>query len=138
MNRLRIVASAAVLALAVGALAGCGGGKPEGCVEVDDELLANIAEGTTEDGVPITPVAGAAYPSPSTDGLYYVAMEFTAPGVEDGDEGVWLASSLEPNTGGFVAVDGMAQEFTQWPDTVNGTKFNITADGAQEALDCLG
>lgn len=125
-----------MLILVAGALAGCSGGEePQGCVEVDDALLEQIAEGTPEDGTPISPVKGAAYPSPNTEGLYYVGMEFTIDG--ETEEGVWLLSSLEPGKGMTVAVDAMAQTVTQWPSTVNGTKFTIAAEGAQESLDCI-
>jgi hypothetical protein len=123
------------MTLIAGVLVGCSSAKPEGCVEVSDALLAQIAEGTPEGGTPITPVKGAAYPSPNTDGLYYVGMEFTVDG--DTEEGVWLVSSLEPGQGSTVAVSAMAQTVTQWPSTVNGTKFDITAEGAQESLDCI-
>lgn len=67
--------------------------------------------------------------------VYMVASRFEMDG--ETYEGVWGVTDLRLNRGLYISVDGMAQEFTPWPDSANGEKFSIADDGAQEAVDCL-
>ena len=102
------------------------------CVEVSPEMGAAIAEG----GVGIEWVRGQAVKSPDHEGVYYVAGV-----VDDGQgevAGVWGTPSLEPWGGVVLAVDGFAQEFTDWPRSTDRTgSMSVSDDGAVQAKGCL-
>lgn len=132
-------AAAAVIAASIIVLAGCAGGGDAGdgrdCHDVDPEIMAAIAEGAND--VAITPVAAAAVESDSFTDAYIVAMSFTAPGVDDSEVGVWAVASLEPPGAPFLAVDGFAHQFTDWPNEIRGEKLTASEDGVTEAKACL-
>lgn len=129
--------AAAIAAASVLILTGCSGGSSgdgRECHDVSDELMASIAEGANAGA--ITPVDAAAVVSESFTDAYIVAMSFT-----DVDEvestGVWAVSSLEPPGAPILAVDGFAQQFTDWPGEINGEELDVTEDGVDEAKACL-
>lgn len=84
------------------------------CEDVSPELLASIGVGA-EDGTGLAMTRAVAYRSPDYAKVWFVAGEFTATGV-DPQVGVWARNDLEVSGGITMAVDGMAQEFTVWPD----------------------
>lgn len=152
---MKIMTKSAAAAMGVLLLASCGGGDdeeaagtssstseespeptltttvpPKECEEITDTFAEAILEGAPEGATPLKYVEGAAYPSPSGSGVYYVAIRF-----DDGqgeETGIWGATNLD--TGPFRAVDGFAQEFTQWP-TEDG--MSIATPGAAESQSCL-
>lgn len=113
---------------------GASGPSMEGCEVAPMRVLRALAQGAND--FPIKPVEGAAFMTDA--GNYMVAMEFDFKNedIGTGERGVWLATDLSGD-GPFMAVDGIAAEFTVWPNTYEGQEFDITMDGAQEALDCL-
>lgn len=106
------------------------------CLDVPADVQQTIAEGANE--TTITPVDAAAVTSLEEDGIYVVAMSFTAPGVEDPEVGVWMTHGLDlVSAGPIYAVDGFAHEFTVWPHTVNDHELSVNEDGVDEAKACL-
>lgn len=153
--------SVVALALTLSAFAGCGSsssdtaapeGEPESisssestsedepeevpgdeCLPVPGAMLRAIAKGG--DGVKIKPVSGAAVRSDDFEKVWMIAMEFD--GVGSTERGVWASNSMKPGSGMILSVDGMAQEFTVWPNGTADSPMSIADHGAQEALDCL-
>ncbi len=155
MNTLR--ATLAVAALL--ALAGCGGtqSEPEAtsptpreavatttaepttasaeCTPASQALLDRIATGAL-DGTGMVPLSGEVYLSPDYGKAYFVAVKFSATGIED-QTGVWVTNDLEFGT--TMSVDGTAINFTDWPEA-SKTDPNLTiADPtASVVIECLG
>jgi hypothetical protein len=100
------------------------------CLNVPKAKVQSIIEGFKR---PTTAINAAAVKSDFWDGTYMIAVEFKTDGFTD--VGVWGSDSLRE--GLLFAVDGMAQEFTDYPAEVNGERLDITLDGAQEAKECL-
>ena len=99
-------------------------------------LLKAIASGQ-EDGVGMKPVRGVAVRSKDFDKVWMVAMEFKATGI-DNQIGVWATNSLNAGGGLILAVDGMATNFTVWPDAAKtDAAITLFTDGVQEARDAL-
>lgn len=96
------------------------------------ELLEAIASGE-ESGVGMKAVRGVAVKSRDFANVYMVAMEFSATGIPN-QVGVWATNSLTAGEGLIMAVDGMAKQFTVWPDA-DETDAGITImdDGVEEA-----
>jgi len=134
--------------LIVGLLAGCaGGGKTDAaapgtsttpaaeCTQASQALLDRIATGAL-DGTGMVPVTGQVYLSPDYGKVYFVAMRFTATGIED-QTGVWATSGLD--SGITMSVDGFAKEFTDWPDSATTDAAITSTDPAVAvAIGCLG
>lgn len=151
-----VVASAASILLSV-LVAGCAEGEPSvgeqpdtvpsptaksdkettapsrDCRQVSMTLLKAIASGG--DDANLKAISGAAVKSNDYSDVYMIAMEFS--GIGSTEQGVWASNSLEPGGGLIMAVDGMATEFTVWPNGPADSPMSITDHGAQEALDCL-
>jgi hypothetical protein len=128
-------------ALTLPALSACGGsGEPEApaaeCLTPAPEVAEAIAEGAN--ATAITPTGSAAVRAPDRADAYLVAMTFTVAGVDEDQTGVWMVASIEGNPAPIAAVDGFAQEFTDWPDTINGEELAVTEAGADDAKACLG
>lgn len=118
------------------ALAGCSSAESEAvgadCLPVDDAMLQAIADGTSGD--PMKPIQGAA----AKDGeLYVVAMKFNE-GHED-LTGLWASGSLTAGESVIGAADGIAKEFTDWPDA-KGSPWQVSSadDVSVNAKKCLG
>lgn len=108
------------------------------CLDVEPAKLAAIAEGA-EDGVGgITFSTGAAVKSKDYSQVFMIAGRFTVPGVKQPQVGIWASNALPAGEGLLLAVDGFAQEFTDWPDAdKTDAKIGLGADGTDEAKDCL-
>lgn len=95
-----------------------------------------IATGA-QDGTGLEYVDAAAVKSEDFDEVYFVAMRFSATGVDD-QTGVWATNSLKPGGGLIMSVDGFAKEFTVWPDGgETDAQLSTADDGAEEAVACL-
>ena len=97
-------------------------------------MLRAIAKGGKD--ATIRPTEGAAVKSKDFSKVYMIAVEFN--GLGSPERGVWASNSLKRGGGVIMSVDGIAKEFTVWPNGPAGSPMSITDDGAQEALDCLG
>ena len=106
------------------------------CEPVSKAMAKGIASGR-EDGTGLKGGRAVAVKSPDFSKVYFIAMEFKAPCIGT-EAGVWASNSLKPGGGLTMAVDGMAQEFTVWPDA-DSTNANISkADASVDAaLSCL-
>lgn len=105
------------------------------CVDAPTALLERIATGAL-DGTGMKPVTGKAYLSPDYGKVYFVAVRFAATGVED-QTGVWATNGLD--TGITMSVDGIAKNFTDWPDAATtGAKIKSTDPAVAVAIGCLG
>lgn len=116
-----------------------GGSAPESkpdvqCLDVPKALLQGIASGA--DNATMEPVSGAAVKSDDYSEVYMIAMEFN--GLGSPERGVWASNSLEAGGGLIMSVDGIAQEFTDWPNGAANSPMSIADHGAKEALECLG
>ena len=89
-------------------------GTPEtpSCIALSSTTLANIAEGA-QDGVGMSPIRGFAVKSPDFSKVYFLAVEFSATGVEN-QVGVWARNGIED--GLILSADSFAKQFTVWPD----------------------
>ena len=148
----RLPVATAILVLAV--LSGCAQSQPDAtgregvvssapttaseveCLEVSATVLSRLQQGA-EDGMTFT--AAAAYRSPDFVELYFVAARFTVPGV-DNAVGVWVTNSVsDDEVAGFMAVDAVAVEFTDWgPASTTDAAITVTDPSVSVATDCLG
>ena len=106
------------------------------CEKVSSALLNAIAEGLTVSGGG-TLRNGYAVNSDDFSNVYMVAADIQGVGMEGDDEvGVWATNSLD-GSGLISAVDGLAQEFSDWGDG-DTTDAHITqsSDGVAEAKEC--
>lgn len=125
----------AVLAIAGLALTGCGGSESAvsdvECLPVESSMLEAIAEGASGD--PIEPIKGTA----TKDGeLYVIAMSFN-----DGHEdltGLWASGSLTAGESVIGSADGIANQFTNWPDA-KGSPWQVSSADkvSEDAKKCL-
>jgi len=141
----RIGAVAAVFALAL-TVAACGGDDDDSssaattassCLEVPATTQQAIASGAGASTGGITPVKAAGYKSPDFEDVTFIAMRFSAEGVDD-QVGVWATNNFDTGGGLMLAVDGFAQQFTDFPDA-DSTEAAIAIDdpGVAKAKDCL-
>ena len=125
-----------VIALAVLTFAACGGddddntaatdnadtddttttsaGADDECVPVPQGLLDAIAS-SEEAGVGMMPVAGAGWKSPDFEDVTFIAMRFSATGIDD-QVGVWAMNNFDSGGGLMFAAEGIAQDFSALPD----------------------
>lgn len=138
----------ALALMTIGLLAGCAGtaaGEADEavstsaaptaeCTQAPQALLDRIATGAL-DGTGVVPLTGQVYLSPDYGKVYFVAMRFTATGVED-QTGVWATNGLD--SGITMSVDGFAKEFTDWPDSATTDAAIASTDPAVAvAIGCL-
>jgi hypothetical protein len=138
MKRVRFIVSLALACAAVVVAGGCGGsgGDPSARAEPASAALLTAIASRQQDGVGMVPVRGVVVRSGDFDKVYFVAMEFTATGI-DHQVGVW-ATNDPSGAGTIFSIDGTALSFTDWGD--GGTTdagMSMNDDGAQEALDAL-
>lgn len=121
-----------------GVLAGCGGGATasEACQQVSQSLAVQLVEDQAVPGTGVSAGPAVAVRSPDFEHVYFVAVDMAIPGT-DGGVGVWAVNDLSSPSSVF-AVDGMAQEFTTWPDGDGGAAAIDVADpSVQTATECL-
>lgn len=109
------------------------------CEFVPGGILARIGEGAEANtGMALTGTASA-YRSADFEKVYFVAAKFVVSGVADELVGVWATNSIdEASPGVLMAVDGMAQEFTVYPDADTTDAAISSADpSVQVAIDCM-
>ena len=75
-------------------------------------------------------VKASAVKSPDFDKVYFIAVEFSATGV-DNQIGVFASNSLTDGGGVVMAVDEMAKQFTVWPDA---DKTDAAISGADPSV----
>lgn len=136
----KILAIAATIT-AIVSLASCGDGSSKAepaadCLDVPADVMEVVASGSDTagfKGVKAKAVKG------DTEGVYWLAMRFTADSFNGDEEtGVWLVSGLDAaNAGPVMSVDAFAKEFTHWPKQVNGKEYNGTEAKAKAAKSCL-
>src|SRR5665647_85990 len=136
----------ALALMTVGLLAGCAGtaageaastsaAPGADCTQAPQALLDRIATGAL-DATGMVPVTDQVYLSPDYGKVYFVAMRFTATGIED-QTGVWATNGLD--SGITMSVDGFAKEFTDWPDSATTDAAIASTDPAVAvAIGCLG
>lgn len=107
------------------------------CERVSKAMAAAILSGAENGTGKLAPTGrAAAVRSDDFEKLFFIAVEFKAAGVGS-EVGVWASNSLQPGGGTILAVDGMAQEFTVWPDgDTTSAAISSADDGAAEAADC--
>lgn len=104
------------------------------CQPADPALLAAIAAGLTVDGGGDLR-NGWTVRSSDFEKVYFVAAEITGAGM-NGTVGLW-ATNDPAGAGMIFAVDGLANEFSDWADgRKTDAAFSTFNDGAREAIDC--
>ncbi len=71
--------------------------------------------------------------------VYMVAADIQGPGLEGGDDiGVWATNSKQAGGGIIMAVNGVAQEFSDWGDAdKTDAAIDQSADGVDQAIACV-
>jgi hypothetical protein len=93
------------------------------CISIPSNVLADIASGE-ETGVGMMPILGFAIKSPDFSNVYFLAINFSATGVND-QIGVWARNGID--SGIIMSVDSIAKNFTVWPDA-DGTNAAIASN----------
>lgn len=135
--------TALVIAAGLASLTGCGGrttstptSAAADCVDATNIAVNGIMKGATGDGMKF--VSAKAVKSPDFSKVYFIAMKFSATGVED-QVGVWASNSLEPGGGLIMAIDGVAQQFSDWgPGSSTTAKISTVDPVVAVAKSCLG
>ena len=106
------------------------------CLAVSAKKLKNIATGLTIGGGG-TLTNGFAVKSNDYEEVWFIAALIDGPSMGKGVVGIWASNRLEANDGLIFAIDGFAEEFSDW-GVGSTTDANITQndDGAQEAAQC--
>jgi hypothetical protein len=106
------------------------------CERASEKLLKAIGTGLEVDGGGSLR-NGFVVRSSDYRKIYMVAADIQGPGMEGDDEvGVWATNSPEAE-GVILAVDGFAQEFSQWPDADRADAGITQADdGVEKARSC--
>jgi hypothetical protein len=81
------------------------------CIIATRELLVNISS-LAQDGTGLRPVSGYYVKSDDFKSVYFVAMEFSATGIEN-QIGVWVSNKRD-GSNLIMSVDGTAKQFTDW------------------------
>jgi hypothetical protein len=106
------------------------------CIAVPVAQAQRLAEGAERGVGKMTFTAAAAVKSSDFKSVYMIAGRFRAPGVDE--VGVWASNKLPIGGGLLLAVDGVAKQFTVWPDgDKSSAGVSSTDDGVAEARDCL-
>jgi hypothetical protein len=93
---------------------------------------------TEEQGVGMMPVAAAAWKSPDFEDVTFIALRFSASGIDD-QVGVWAMNNFDAGNGVILAVDGTAQQFTVLSDAdTTDAAIAVNDPGVEKAKDCLG
>ena len=137
MNARRI-ATGALVPVIVG-LAGCGGAPGSSftlpCLDAS-QMGPAIMKGAT--GSDTTYVSAQAVQSPDFKDLYFIAVQFSQDGAAN-QVGVWAATSLNPGESTIMAVDGFAQESTDWPHAdQSSASISPTDRAVAAARACMG
>jgi hypothetical protein len=104
------------------------------CISIPPNVMADIASGE-EAGAGMIPVSGYAVKSPDFSNVYFLAIQFSATGVDE-QVGVWARNGID--SGIIMSVDPIAQNFTVWPDA-DGTDAAIAPNdpSVKSAKSCL-
>jgi len=107
------------------------------CERASRKLLDAIATGLEVSGGGGRLTRGYVVKSGEFARVYMVAAEIDGPGLQDdGDVGVWATNSKTPD-GMIFAIDGAAQEFSDWGDgDKTDAAIDQSADGVSRAKDC--
>ena len=108
------------------------------CIQASTEQLdfINYAVQTMQDTNYI--VDGWAVKSRDYENVYMVAAKIYGPGIENGsDPAVWAVGGDPNDPHTWLAVDGLAKEFTNLPDaSKTDAAITLNADGVNEAKSC--
>ena len=106
------------------------------CDPAPRDLLDGIEWFAPEDN-PISVSHGVAYRSPDYQKVWFVAAEFTAPGLEP-MVGVWVKTTDLATNGVFMSAEGSAKSFTLAPDASKTDAAIASTDpGVKIAKECL-
>jgi hypothetical protein len=84
---------------------------PGYCVKASSKLKREIAS-LAQNGTGLQPILGYLFRSPDYSQVYFVALEFSATGIEN-QIGVWVTNDIN-GAGMIMSVDGLAKQFTDW------------------------
>lgn len=131
---LRTLSLLPALALILG---GCAAPAQPGPAVVCEPVQPKLVEQLLRDVKGAEPLASAAVRSPEHEKVWLVAVKFNAPGVA-GETGVWASNALD-GTGSILAVDGIARNFSVYPDAAGSAAGIRSTDPAvTDVKGCLG
>jgi hypothetical protein len=108
---------------------------PSYCVQASRELIKEIAS-LAQKGTGLKPISGYRFRSPDYSEVYFVAMEFSATGI-DNQIGVWVTNDLN-GVGMIMSVDGLAKQFTDWfHSDESDAAISILDPSADKVLSCF-
>lgn len=112
--------------------------KSSRCVTASNEQIEAIRAGIKDIAESNDVKSGWAVKSYDFEKVWFVAVKFFGPGMENGTgPGLWAITGDINNSGMILAVDGFAKEFSPYPDAgKTDAAITITDDGAKEALLC--
>ncbi len=101
------------------------------CEVASMDLLDNIAM-LAQEGTGLSPVRGFYVKSRDFTSVYFVAMEFSATGIEN-QIGVWVSNKSD-GSGAIFSADGFAKEFTDW---FHADETDVAISAADPSIDLV-
>jgi hypothetical protein len=107
------------------------------CLIVPYGTGTRILSGGKKGAGQLTVVVAAAWKSSDYQNVYFVAMRFNAVGVSN-QTGVWASVGFQDGAT-IMAVDAIAQQFTDWPEAdKTDAKISKSDPGISAAKKCIG
>lgn len=107
------------------------------CEDVPDNIVADINEGFNTEG--LTFRNAQTVKSNDFKSVYFISGDIQGAGLEgDDDIATFATNSLEGTGGILMSVDGVAKEFSVFPDaSTTDAKASMSDDGAKQSKDCV-
>jgi len=140
-HQAKIIAITILLAISLVVLSGCSSDNSEiasRCLKASPEQLDFIDFAIHDVDSSNYILDGWAVKSTEFTNVYMVAAKIYGPGIEDGtDPAVWAVGGDPDDPITWLAVDGLAQNFTILPDaSKTAAEITLFTDGVQEAKEC--
>ena len=107
------------------------------CLEVPEAVVASLNEGFNTEGLILR--NAKAVKSNDFESVYFISADIQGAGLEGEDDiATFTTNSLESGGGIFMSVDGVAKEFSVFPDaSTTDAKATMSDDGAEQSRDCV-
>jgi hypothetical protein len=142
VKRSGLLFTAALVVLLASSCGGDDGGNDASarCENVPQALVDAMEEGLEVTGGGGTLTNAKAVKSNDFERVYFISADIDGPGLEGPDDiGTWAKSGpLRVGEGLILAVDGVANEFSDWGDgRKTDAMLSMDNDGAEESKDCV-
>lgn len=107
------------------------------CLDVPEAVVASLNEGFNTEGLTLR--NAKAVKSNSFESVYFISADIQGAGLEGEDDiATFATNSLENGGGMFMSVDGVAKEFSVFPDaSTTDAKATMSDDGAEQSRNCV-